>query len=85
MYLGMSLGHSYQGLDMTDGNWDATYYTRLSPDFSIELSHLVLIDLCELGSEMPLGIDQILLEYVVRHELTLIRFNIEPIGKQVVG
>ena len=85
MKLCMSFGHSDQRLDMTYCDWDSTNDTRLSSDISIERSDLILIDLCESGSEVPLGVNEVLLQDVVWHELTLISLDIESIRKQVVG
>ena len=60
--LGMSLRHSDDRLNVSDGDWDTTNHGALPSDVGVELSDLVLVNLGELGGHKPLGVDQVLLQ-----------------------
>lgn len=67
---------------MSNRYWNTSNNIGLSSNISVELYELILIDLAKSWLVMPLGVDEILLENIVRHELTLIgTFNVILVWK----
>ena len=59
MDLGVRLRHPYKRLYMSHRNRDTANEIGLSSDVGVELRDLVLVDLCQLGSVVSLGINQV--------------------------
>ena len=70
--LGVRLTHSDDALDVSDGDRDSTNDVGLSSDVSVELSDLVLVDLGELWLLEPLGVDEVLLQGLLRDQIILV-------------
>jgi hypothetical protein len=62
-------GHSNNGFNVSDGNWDTSTLIRFSSDVSIELSDLVLVHFCKLWLHESLGVNQVFLEHLLRNDV----------------
>lgn len=66
---------------MSNCYWDTSNNIGLSSDISIELYELILINLAKLWLVMPLGVDEVFLQDLVRHEFSLVVYHIELVWK----
>jgi len=59
----VGLTHSNNRLDVTDGDRNTTHDVRLTSDVCIELSYLFFVNLVELGMNVTLGVNDVLLQH----------------------
>lgn len=69
MYLCMGLRHPEHRLDVPHGNRDSTHLERLLTHVRVELAHLVLIDLVQLGHDVLARVHDVLPQLLLGQRL----------------
>lgn len=72
-----SFGHSDDRLHVPDTNLETASHLGFSPQLGVELREFVLVDLLELGLDVSSGVDQVLLQHIVRYQVFV--FSVHPV------
>ena len=77
MHSCVGLRHAEHTFDVTHSDWDSTNYGGLTADISVELGHLVSVNLVHAGMAVALCVDYVLFKELLVERLDILLLAVQ--------